>query len=455
MMTANRFKGFIRTCRRSVPPSSDQAIPQASPIGGDVLIEDPYFLPIRKEDELERQKARAAYKRLQSALENGEDVQSLTKTGKKDVSNASSKKSLRASKPNKPQFCNCPDPSHNRGFKTPRASTGGRVRKALPRVPEVYSSISREAPRSGASNTTKIVQPDDLTATVCTKCSGLKVPDSQRPAFLQKWYSEHPQKSTEDVDDDEELPPPPAEQPKDLNGEKSSEIERLDKAADEGGAKNTETPASVPSGDEASPEEAHEPAVGAEETTAAMESERAIANPFNDAATDTPGNGAPIATGAAVSIAGDEGKAAPVEGRAADKSDIPTEEAADHAQATPNEQPPLAESTASRKRTSEPPADVRPAKQQRIDIDLTIEDEPVFVKSEESQEDSQITEVLDTADTEDREELQAQLLDLKMQREELHLRRKEAEVERKLRELAKKEKSKSSRRSTGYIKIED
>lgn len=454
MAIADRSKDYIRTRLEAPGSTTAQPLGQNSSLGEITLVEDKEFLLFRDEDKVERQLASEAFKRRQAALAGGKGVEIAKTTQKKTASAAPSKRSSESSQRNQPQFCNCPDASHNLATKAPRASRGSGPRQARPRVPKSNISSNAEATSRAIPNTEKDLQPDENNPTVCTKCSGLKVTDSQRPAFLRKWYGENPQPRDEDTDDEEELPPPPAEQPKDPNVENPSEIEGADKAADEGESENTETPASVASGDEASQEEAHESAIVAEEATAAKEPEELIANPSNDAATHTPDNVAAIATGPAVSSAGDKGKASSEDVVAADTSNTLTEEAAEHAQAMQDEQPPLAGATPSRKRTSKPPADVRPAKQQRIDIDLTVED-PVTIKKEDCREESQSTEVLNTEDTEDREELQAQLLDIKIKREELQLRRREAEVERKLRELARKEKSKSSRPSTDLIKIED
>lgn len=83
---------------------------------------------------------------------------------------------------------------------------------------------SAEPESSPEKNTAEIQEP------LCGRCKKLKIPNSRRPAFLKKWYSDNGKTGEDDDDDDEELQP---KLPSDHNQYDDDETEKAAIAQDE------------------------------------------------------------------------------------------------------------------------------------------------------------------------------------------------------------------------------
>ncbi|CZT19844.1 uncharacterized protein RCC_05700 [Ramularia collo-cygni] len=94
----------------------------------------------------------------------------------------------------------------------------------------------------------------------------------------------------------------------------------------------------------------------------------------------------------------------------------------------------VATGTESKKRSSPAPVEERPAKQQRIDVDLTGDDDLVHVKSEVF-EDREQSAAKGMSKVEEEAELEADLEDIRLQRIDIRLAREAAEKSRNLRRL--------------------
>lgn len=91
------------------------------------------------------------------------------------------------------------------------------------------------------------------------------------------------------------------------------------------------------------------------------------------------------------------------------------------------------------KRKTDTPAEQRPSKKPRIEIDLTLDDDDdVVLIKEEVELQSDVKAQIDAATSEEEDELQAQLDEVLRQEREVHLERRKAELQRKIKAARKK-----------------
>ncbi|CAK3977611.1 Hypothetical predicted protein [Lecanosticta acicola] len=334
-----------------------------------------------------------------------------------------------------PEFCDCGE--HSRTYPTQAGRSGFRIRLAPLAARKDPQHTARSVDASNSKD--KVATPQ---ATHCGRCKKLKVPKSRRPAFLKKWHQDNSRSSEDNDGDDEEVPPRPVP---DMNDQAQDGVHGNEEIAADGSTIEGRSRVDEP-----------QPSMESSATAIAFQSSGEVPGTTAIEATQvtiTPSSAASPQTETTNEQASAAAPSAPPES-------LSTGVSSPQAIAYSSEDPAISleggaqisEREDMSKRPAEEPVEDRPAKHQRIDIDLTGDD-VAMVKTEHKAE-GKGKNMLKTQEINDKEELEARLQDIRMRKEELQLKREEAEVQRQLRELEKRA-GRPTRESGGIIKIED
>ncbi|KAK5132337.1 hypothetical protein LTR08_009172 [Meristemomyces frigidus] len=422
------FRYRSEACIRLAATLSVGAKEASKPLEALAVVDDLSFVRNRELDKVEREKTNTAWLKSEAELKKG------GKNGPDQVNQTSDKAEpvpqscftvdrtnpARSAKP-PPTFCDCPvkhrqQPKRSRvsrgpksGISTKSPSSNQKLRQATEDGDDDSSSDTGDLPLRKELPEMKA---DPMQASACSKCKGIKIAQSKRPAYLRQYYDDvsSPAKPSADQDDEE-------------------------------------------------------PCDGTKLQTASLDAEEteelSVGTALPGATTDMLSVAAKVDAGekpTAPSRAIDDfsEKACKITSPAlettqvkTDRQEIPMREGTGGADAAPTD------TASAGKRPASADLESAKTKQPRIDVDLTADDDDVAEIKRESISDKTIvtTTIDETGD--DEEALQERLNLIKLRQEKLELREEQMGVEAKLKALRRTRARKASLKAEEVIKLED
>ncbi|KAF2168345.1 hypothetical protein M409DRAFT_21779 [Zasmidium cellare ATCC 36951] len=223
-----RSEDCIRSVNNSQPLNQmPSAVTSVGAIVDIAFINDPDFRRIREQDKEERQKMSDAFKNRQAAIAEQQSAQATIGTQVEKRADDARKSNTKRQKPT-PEFCDCPDPSHNRPKKKLTLKLTPWVQNGLAKSSKLQGVGEEEPPKPPTPpqiffSKEPDASKEDSKPPVCTNCKKIKVAKSKRPAFVRKWYAEDDDDQDDDQDDDEVYQEPKLEIGEEVKYESSSE----------------------------------------------------------------------------------------------------------------------------------------------------------------------------------------------------------------------------------------
>ncbi|KAK5122817.1 hypothetical protein LTR85_003732 [Meristemomyces frigidus] len=460
-----RSEAYVRQCAKEIAGSGE------TPLDGTALavVPDAEFARNRERDYEEREKMGIAWLKREAELakegegegspevakdNNAVDVPTVTPTG-----GGAGKVPRRNNQP--PKFCNCPvlHQARSKPSKARRCPAAGPKVKELSvtqRIRSVTIDGDDDVPvrhkATGASDNVSLQSPGQFQAPVCLRCSGIKITQDRRPAYLRQWYENDNTSLGLREDEDDEEPNVGAK----IEAAADTAVEHDAAAGDvlplsASPSMPPEVAANDPTRTEKAGTDVHPPSsqsvisVEAAANNAAASENAAINQPAPSLSADIPQEvRAQDGTTPRVQL-DDVVAAAPT----SSEPDLGAKEISASAGAVQGG------ARRSTKRVASAELQSSKTKHPRVDVDLTCDDEElVEIKIEQAATMAAFLKSSPDAG-EDEEDLRERLREIELADQRLQLREEKMKVEAKLKAMQRKKAAKSSVKVEETIKLED